>query len=125
MRRIIMAAAAGLALAASATVASAATTAAAPATPQVEVAFVLDSTGSMGGLIEGAKQKIWSIANSVIAEKPTPVVRIGLVSYRDRGDDYVTKRFDLTDDIDMVFRNLQSFQAGGGGDAPESVNQAL
>ena len=35
--------------------------------PAVEVAFVLDSTGSMGGLIEGAKQKIWSIANSIIA----------------------------------------------------------
>ena len=93
--------------------------------PKVEVVFVLDSTGSMGGLIEGAKDKIWSIANSIIARKPTPNVRIGLVSYRDRGDDYITKRFDLTDDIDMVFKNLQSFQAAGGGDGPESVNQAL
>ncbi|MGA2480436.1 MAG: vWA domain-containing protein [Spirochaetia bacterium] len=95
------------------------------AKPRVEVAFVLDSTGSMGGLIEGAKQKIWSIANSIIAQKPTPEVRIGLITYRDRGDEYVTKRFDLTDDIDTVFRNLQSFQADGGGDDPESVNQAL
>jgi hypothetical protein len=95
------------------------------AKPRVEVAFVLDSTGSMGGLIEGAKQKIWSIANSIIAQKPTPEVRIGLLTYRDRGDEYVTKRFDLTDDIDTVFRNLQSFQADGGGDDPESVNQAL
>ena len=93
--------------------------------PRVEVAFVLDSTGSMGGLIEGAKQKIWSIANSIIAQKPTPEVRIGLLTYRDRGDEYVTKRFDLTDDIDAVFRNLQSFAADGGGDDPESVNQAL
>jgi hypothetical protein len=86
---------------------------------------VLDSTGSMGGLIEGAKQKIWSIANSIIAQKPTPEVRIGLLTYRDRGDEYVTRRFDLTDDIDTVFRNLQSFAADGGGDDPESVNQAL
>lgn len=92
---------------------------------RVEVAFVLDSTGSMGGLIEGAKQKIWSIANSIIAMKPTPEVRIGLVSYRDRGDEYVTRRFDLTEDIDEVFRRLQSFTADGGGDEPESVNQAL
>ncbi|MGA2640709.1 MAG: VWA domain-containing protein, partial [Spirochaetia bacterium] len=66
------------------------------ARPRVEVAFVLDSTGSMGGLIEGAKQKIWSIANGIIAQKPTPEVRIGLVTYRDRGDEYVTKKFDLT-----------------------------
>ncbi len=93
--------------------------------PRVEVAFVLDSTGSMGGLIEGAKRKIWAIANSIIAEKPTPVVKIGLLSYRDRGDEYVTRRFDLTDDIDAVFRNLQSFAADGGGDDEESVNQAL
>lgn len=93
--------------------------------PRVEVAFVLDSTGSMGGLIEGAKEKIWSIANDVIGRKPTPEVRIGLVTYRDKGDEYVTRRFDLTDDIDSVYKNLQSITADGGGDDPESVNQAL
>jgi Mg-chelatase subunit ChlD len=116
MRRFILVAAAALAVAAGVQ--------AAPR-PRVEVTFVLDSTGSMGGLIDGAKQKIWSIANSIIAQKPSPEVRIGLVTYRDRGDDYVTKRFDLTDDIDTVFRNLQTFEADGGGDDPESVNQAL
>jgi hypothetical protein len=93
--------------------------------PVVEVAFVLDSTGSMGGLIEGAKRKIWSIANSIADWNPSPEIRIGLISYRDRGDEYITKRFDLTDDIDAVFERLMSFQAGGGGDGPESVNQAL
>ena len=31
---------------------------AAVAKPTVEVAFVLDTTGSMGGLLEGAKRKI-------------------------------------------------------------------
>jgi hypothetical protein len=97
----------------------------AAAKPRVEVAFVLDSTGSMGGLIEGAKQKIWSIANNIIGQKPTPEVKIGLISYRDRGDEYVTRRFDLTADVDAVFKNLQSFSADGGGDDPESVNQAL
>ena len=104
---------------------AAATASAQAERPRVEVAFVLDSTGSMGGLIEGAKQKIWSIANALIARRPAPEVRIGLVSYRDRGDEYVTRFFDLTTDIDAVFRNLQSFQADGGGDDEESVNQAL
>ena len=33
------------------------------AKPKIDVCFVLDTTGSMSGLIEGAKQKIWSIAN--------------------------------------------------------------
>jgi len=31
----------------------------------------------------------------------------------------------LTGDIDTVFKNLQSFTADGGGDDPESVNEAL
>jgi Mg-chelatase subunit ChlD len=95
------------------------------AKPVVDVVFVLDSTGSMSGLIEGAKEKIWSIANSIVGQKPSPAVRIGLLSYRDRSDDYVTRKFDLTEDIDTVFKNLQTFKAGGGGDTPESVNQAL
>jgi hypothetical protein len=79
----------------------------------------------MQGLIDGAKQKIWSIANTIIATEPRPTVRIALIGYRDRGDAYVTRRFDLTDDIDTVFKNLTDFQADGGGDTPESVNQAM
>ncbi len=96
-----------------------------PAAPQIEVCFVLDTTGSMGGLIAGAKAKIWSIANQMIAAKPTPRLKIGLLGYRDRGDEYVTKAFPLTEDIDAVYANLQQFQAAAGGDEPESVNQAL
>jgi hypothetical protein len=92
---------------------------------QIEVCFVLDTTGSMGGLIAGAKAKIWSIANQLIAAKPTPKLKIALVAYRDRGDGYITLVFDLTEDIDAVYSNLQKFVAGGGGDEPESVNQAL
>ena len=93
--------------------------------PQIEVCFVLDTTGSMRGLIAGAKAKIWSIANQLVAAKPTPKLKIALLAYRDRGDDYVTKIFDLSEDIDAVYANLQTVQAEGGGDTPESVNQAL
>jgi Mg-chelatase subunit ChlD len=93
--------------------------------PRIEVCFVLDTTGSMGGLIEGAKQKIWSIANEMISAQPTPELKLGLIGYRDRGDDYVVKSFGLTDDIDAIYGHLREFQAGGGGDTPESVNEAL
>jgi hypothetical protein len=93
--------------------------------PRVEVVFCLDTTGSMGGLIEGAKQKIWAICNQIAGGKPTPDLKVGLVAYRDRGDEYVTKVFDLTDDLDAVHGNLKGFVATGGGDTPESVNQAL
>lgn len=94
-------------------------------TPKIDVVFVLDTTGSMGGLIEGAKEKIWSIASSMAQAKPAPLIRMGLVAYRDRGDDYVTKVVDLSDDLDSVYATLMDFQADGGGDGPESVNQAL
>jgi Mg-chelatase subunit ChlD len=57
----------------------------------IEVVFALDTTGSMGGLISGAKQKIWSIINDLKQGQPQPHLRIGLVGYRDRGDAYVTR----------------------------------
>ena len=94
-------------------------------TRRVEVVFVLDTTGSMGGLIEGAKQKIWSIATMIAQAQPSPEIRMGLIGYRDRGDDYITRRTAMTEDLDTVYSDLMTFEARGGGDAPESVNQAL
>lgn len=96
-----------------------------PARAQVEVVFVLDTTGSMGGLIQAAKEKIWAIANTLASTKPAPDIKMGLVGYRDRGDEYITKVTDLTDDLDAVYEQLMQFKADGGGDTPESVNQAL
>jgi Mg-chelatase subunit ChlD len=93
--------------------------------PAVEVVFVLDTTGSMGGLIAAAKEKIWSIANTLASGDPAPAIRMGIVGYRDRGDRYVTSYTPLTDDLDAVYAQLMQFTANGGGDGPESVNQAL
>ena len=95
------------------------------ARPVVEVAFVLDTTGSMASLIEGAKRKIWSIATSIVDANPDAEIRMGLVAYRDIGDEYVTKRFELTTDIQDLYANLLELKARGGGDWPESVNEAL
>lgn len=93
--------------------------------PRIDVVFALDTTGSMSGLIEAAKEKIWSIASTMASAQPTPEIRIGLVAYRDRGDAYVTRVVDLSSDLDSVYATLMDFEAGGGGDTPESVNQAL
>jgi uncharacterized protein YegL len=98
---------------------------AAHAKPTVEVAFVLDTTGSMGALIEGAKRKIWSIATTIADSNPDADIRMGLVAYRDIGDDYVTRTFGLTTDIQDLYANLLELKARGGGDWPESVNEAL
>ena len=91
----------------------------------LEMVFVLDTTGSMGGLLEGAKQRIWGIVNEVMQSTSRPSVRVGLVAYRDRGDEYVTKVLPLTTDLDQVYSTLMSYRAEGGGDTPENVRRAL
>ena len=96
-----------------------------PAQPaRLELVFVVDTTGSMGGLIDGAKQKIWGIVNEVMRESHSSV-RIGLVAYRDRGDKYLTQLLPLTEDLDRVYTTLMDYQADGGGDGPEDVRTAL
>lgn len=92
---------------------------------RVEIAFVLDTTGSMSGLIDGAKRRIWGIADAVRKLHPDAEIRIGLVGYRDRGDAYVTDVTDLSSDIGAIYGKLLDFRAQGGGDRPESVNEAL
>jgi Mg-chelatase subunit ChlD len=91
----------------------------------LEMVFVIDTTGSMGGLIEGAKQRVWGIINEVMQTPAHPSVRVGLVAYRDHGDQYVTQILPLTNDLDKVYTTLMDYRADGGGDGPEDVRQAL
>ena len=91
----------------------------------VEIVFVLDTTGSMGGLIQGAKTKIWSIVNEVMQTHKDSKVKIGLVAYRDRGDVYVTKVTQLSENLDEIYSVLMGYKAQGGGDDPEDVRKAL
>ena len=106
----------------SATIAPVALTSSPPA--RLEMVFVLDTTGSMSGLLEGAKQRIWGIVNQVMQESHSSV-QIGLVAYRDRGDKYVTEVLPLTEDLDKVYTTLMSYEADGGGDTEEDVRSAL
>jgi Mg-chelatase subunit ChlD len=93
--------------------------------PKMQVVFALDCTGSMGGLIKAAKDKIWSIASGMAQTTPTPELSFGFVFYRDRGDAFVTQQVPLVSDLDLAYERLMVMQAAGGGDGPESVNQAL
>ncbi|MBC7425360.1 MAG: VWA domain-containing protein [Bacteroidia bacterium] len=96
-----------------------------PKQPHIQVVFALDATGSMSGLIGAAKQKIWSIAGSLAQAQPAPKIELGIIFYRDLGDDFITKRVDLSSDLDGIYSKLMAIQAQGGGDGPESVNQGL
>jgi hypothetical protein len=93
--------------------------------PTMEMVFVLDTTGSMGGLLTGAKQRIWGIVNEVMQSSSLSSVKVGLVAYRDQGDEYVTQVLPLTEDLDKVYTVLMDYQAAGGGDEAENVRRAL
>jgi len=96
-----------------------------PLQDRVEVTFVLDTTGSMADLIDGAKRKIWSIASTIVDSNPDADIAMALVAYRDIGDEYVLKTTEMSEDIQGLYGKLTKLEADGGNDTPESVNAAL
>jgi len=93
--------------------------------PRIDVAFALDTTGSMGDEIDVVKEKIVDIARNISAGQPRPDVRFGIVAYRDRGDAYLTKAFPFSREIADVQKALRTLDANGGGDEPEAVAEGL
>jgi hypothetical protein len=91
----------------------------------LDLALVIDTTGSMGDELDFLKAEIRDIAAAIHAKFPQVEQRYALIVYRDRGDAYVTQHFDFTSSIDEFQGRLSNQRAGGGGDYPEAVEQAL
>lgn len=94
-------------------------------TPKLDLLFLLDSTGSMGGEIRRIQQTINEIANQISTMPGNPKVRYGVVTYRDRGDSYITRKFGFTENLSEFSSFLNSIQADGGGDYPEALSEGL
>ncbi|MGC4122632.1 MAG: VWA domain-containing protein [Myxococcales bacterium] len=92
---------------------------------QLDVVFVIDTTGSMGDEIDRIKGTLVSVTDRLRGLRQEFSLRYGAMLYKDRGDTYVTREIPFTTDIQEFSRVLQNVEAGGGGDLPESVNQAL
>jgi hypothetical protein len=73
--------------------------------------FAIDCSGSRGPVIETAKQTVWDIVNQVAKAKPAPILRIGLYGYGN--GDRTSGKFDLSDDLDEVYKNLMAFKDEG------------
>ncbi|MBM7116385.1 vWA domain-containing protein [Archangium primigenium] len=97
---------------------------AAPPT-ELDVAFVVDTTGSMTDELAYLKAEIQEIANTLGERFPQVAVRYGLVFYRDTGDDYVVRRFDFTSNVATLRLRLDAQSADGGGDYPEAMDRGL
>ncbi len=93
--------------------------------PKVEVAFVLDATGSMGPWIKEAREKIKGIAADLAAGDPSPDVRFALVRYRDTSDAFTTQVVPFTRHLDVMRLALDGTEPKGGGDTPEAVIEGL
>ena len=91
-----------------------------PAKParHVDLAICLDTSGSMSGLIQSAKQKLWAVVNELATAKPKPVLRVALYHYGNDGlkaeNGWVKQLCPLTTDLDMVYENLFKLTTNGG-----------
>jgi len=91
----------------------------------LDVVLVIDTTGSMSDEFEAIKATLLAVTEQTRQLQRPVDLRWGAVLYRDRGDAYITRRIDLTGDADAFAMALRRARANGGGDTPESLNQAL
>jgi hypothetical protein len=100
----------------------------------LDVAIVVDATGSMQNVIDEIKRRMDDLAASM--QRLVPTSRVGAVAYRDRDDDkvataprqsedFLVKWTDLTFNVKKVQTFLDGIVAEGGGDWPEAVKDGL
>jgi len=91
----------------------------------LDVAFCLDTTGSMGDEIDRLTSTLRSVVSRIDRLQPQPRLRLGMITFKDRRDSYITERTDLTANLDKFQWELSRTTASGGGDYEESVNEGL
>jgi len=97
-----------------------------PAVPNhVEIAFVVDATGSMSDELEYLKVELNDVIDSVYTVNPGVDLYTGAVFYRDVGDAYVTRVSNFTATASTTLEFIANQSASGGGDYPEAVHTAL
>jgi hypothetical protein len=94
----------------------------------VDLAICLDTSGSMQGLIESVKRKLWDITNELAKAKPTPRMRVALLTYGNDGhnaaEGWVRMDSGLTEDLDTICQQLFALSTNGGTEYVGRVIQA-
>lgn len=96
---------------------------------EIEIMFVVDTTGSMGDELSFLCDELAGVVTRV-ADAVNCDIRMGLLFYRDEGDEYLTKKFDFVEvttsaGLNTVVSNINKQRSAGGGDYPEAVDTAL
>ncbi len=97
----------------------------ATAATAMDLALVIDTTGSMGDEIAYLQAEVRAVLQALDASHPDLDLRLGLVAYRDRGDAYETRSYEFTRELETFLADLAALEANGGGDYPESVAEGL
>lgn len=89
--------------------------------PVVQLAILLDTSGSMEGLISQAKTQLWKIVNEFIAAKQggkVPIVQVALYEYGNSGlsqdTQWIRQIQPLTRDLDKISEELFKLRTNGG-----------
>ncbi|HEY1016326.1 MAG TPA: vWA domain-containing protein [Herpetosiphonaceae bacterium] len=87
-----------------------------------DLAFVIDTTGSMGGLIGAAQQQMVSMIRELALLADVDLM-VAVVQYRDHPpqDQLVSEHWDFSADLGSVQAVINGLSASGGGDGPEAV----
>jgi hypothetical protein len=84
----------------------------------VDLAICLDTSGSMEGLINAARVKLWEIVNDLALAKPAPRLRVALLTYGNDGHNaengWVNIDIPFTEDLDLVSKQLFALTTNGG-----------
>ncbi len=94
-------------------------------TRQMDIAFTIDVTGSMGDELRYLTEEFRSIVSRLESRYEGVDLRFGLVAYRDHGDTFVVRDYAFTRDIQTMQGQLSDLQASGGGDYPEAMDEAF
>lgn len=89
----------------------------------LDLVLVVDTTESMQFVIDQVKDRAASLVKSI--QQMVPTSRIGIVAYRDEGDEYVTRWTDLSFRTDKLLGFVSQISAAGGGDYEEAVLEAI
>jgi hypothetical protein len=93
---------------------------------QVDIMFVVDTTGSMEDELNYLEAELKDVVKRVSDEHANQLgIRISANFYKDRYDDYIVKPYPFTTDMNKVTDQFSKQKADGGGDYPEAVDQAL
>jgi len=96
-----------------------------PARAKLDLVFMVDATGSMADEIDKLRDSLQGIVRDIAQLPSNPDICLGLVTYRDRGDEYFVRGWDLSNNVAGFQNVLDGVRANGGGDYPEAMNEAF